>query len=181
MEMTNPYQAPTGDLTMESDEPGVIKFFSPSCRIGRLRYLTHSMLITLAIYVVILPLALLMVSLPDMAIVIGVLLGLAYLAVLVAFVIIAIQRLHDLNQSGWLTLLLLVPLANLCLAIYLWFWPGSEGRNNYGGHPPANRWWHWVLGLSLPALFIIGILAAIALPAYQDYVERAQAMQQEAP
>lgn len=181
MEMTNPYQTPAGNLTTETDEPGTIKFFSPSCRIGRVRYLSHSMLVTLASYLVIVPMALLMATAPDMAVVFIGVLGLAYVAVMAVFIIIVIQRLHDLNQSGWFSLLLLVPLVNLFLAIYLLFWPGSEGRNNYGGHPPANRWWHWTLGLLMPALFMVGIMAAVAIPAYQDYVQRVQAMQQDAP
>jgi Tfp pilus assembly major pilin PilA len=32
-----------------------------------------------------------------------------------------------------------------------------------------------ILGTVLPLIFVIGIVAAIALPAYQGYVKRAQA------
>ena len=167
MEATNPYQTPTGDLTTASEiEEGVVKFFSPSCRIGRLRYLAHSMLLTLVAYAVILPLTLLAATFQDMAVLFFAVMGIGYVALLAAIWIIVVQRLHDLNQSGWLSLLNLVPLVNIFLAIYLLFWPGTEGTNNYGANPPQNKRWHWLVGLSMPAIAIIGIIAAILIPMF---------------
>ena len=43
-----------------------------------------------------------------------------------------IRRLHDIDASGWLTLLLFVPLANIILPIFLFFKKGTEGSNQYG-------------------------------------------------
>ncbi|MGV8822559.1 DUF805 domain-containing protein, partial [Pseudomonas aeruginosa] len=50
--------------------------------------------------------------------------------------------------------------------------PGSTGANRYGPPPPANS-----TGVKVPAsliilLPIVGIIAAIALPSYQGYLER---------
>lgn len=42
------------------------------------------------------------------------------------------RRLHDLNKSGWLSLLVFVPLANVILGIILLFKAGSREANNYG-------------------------------------------------
>lgn len=43
-----------------------------------------------------------------------------------------IRRWHDLNQSGWLALLQLIPLVSLVCALVQLFAPGTKGSNNYG-------------------------------------------------
>lgn len=48
----------------------------------------------------------------------------------------SIKRLHDLNKSGWWSLLSLIPFVNLFLSIYLLFFKGTDGLNKYG--PPTN-------------------------------------------
>jgi len=65
------------------------------------------------------------------------------------FVSSYVRRLHDINQSGLLTLLLFVPLANLILPLYLLFTPGTQGTNKYGN--PVNTLNFWVVtGLKKP-------------------------------
>ena len=170
---TNPYQTPEGQLTTDDQAVGEVKFFSPSSRINRLRYWAHSMLFTFAMFGVLFVIGLLgfYVSM-TVAIVLGVI---AYAAMIAFSFILMIQRLHDLNKTGWMSLLAIIPLANIYLIVLLIFFKGTEGRNNYGLQTPPNKTWHWVLALSFPVLmFVMGILAAIALPAYQDYVESAQ-------
>lgn len=54
------------------------------------------------------------------------------------------RRLHDIDQSSWLTLLLLIPLVNAVFMIALVFIKGTDGPNNFGP-PPAKR----VSGLGL--------------------------------
>jgi hypothetical protein len=41
------------------------------------------------------------------------------------------KRLHDMNQSGWLQLLCIIPFVHL----WLLFGPGTEGPNQYGSQP----------------------------------------------
>jgi uncharacterized membrane protein YhaH (DUF805 family) len=177
MEAVNPYQAPEGELLKETDAVGDIKFFSPGCRIGRLRYFSHYSLFTLGCYVALAVFGVIAALLGDGASVIvgvmGVLMGIA--AMVVGFIMVA-QRLHDLNRSGWFMLLFLIPLINIVVMLYVFFWPGTAGQNDYGPQPPANKLWHWIVGLILP-IAMTGIIAAVALPAYQDYVERAQQAQ----
>jgi uncharacterized membrane protein YhaH (DUF805 family) len=56
-----------------------------------------------------------------------------------------IRRWHDLNQSGWLALLQLIPGVSLvCLIIQL-FAPGTNGSNNYGDHAEPSRGFKTVL------------------------------------
>lgn len=169
----NPYQSPEGDLTVDDGSSGEIRFFSPASRIGRLRYLSHGILISLVFYVVLIPAAVLFAMGDVGAAIGGLIMGVAYIALLVFTVILIIQRLHDLDKSGWMSLLMFVPLVNVFFAIYVLFWPGTPGTNNFGLRPPPNKTWNWIVALAIPV--ILGILAAIAIPAYMDYVDRAQA------
>lgn len=61
----------------------------------------------------------------------------AIIALCVLSVMLVIRRWHDLGKSGWFTLLLFVPLANLFVGIYLWVKKGDEGPNQYGEDPLA--------------------------------------------
>ncbi|MBC7707610.1 DUF805 domain-containing protein [Polaromonas sp.] len=57
---------------------------------------------------------------------------LAILAVIPILISIHIRRWHDLNQSGWLTLLNLIPFIGLIISVALLFIPGSVSANTYG-------------------------------------------------
>ena len=46
-----------------------------------------------------------------------------------------VKRLHDLGHSGWWVLLFIVPLINLLLLLYLFFFRGQMGGNQYGPDP----------------------------------------------
>lgn len=50
----------------------------------------------------------------------------------VAGIFMGIKRLHDLNKTGWLYLLAIVPIVNFFFALYLIFIKGTEGNNQYG-------------------------------------------------
>lgn len=47
-------------------------------------------------------------------------------------IIVSIRRLHDLNKSGWLCLLFLLPIVNIIFGFYLMLAPGTQATNNYG-------------------------------------------------
>jgi uncharacterized membrane protein YhaH (DUF805 family) len=82
---------------------------------------------------------------------------------------LTIQRCHDFNTSGWLALLMVVPLANLIF----FFIPGSDGPNRFGAPTPPNSVGVLIAAWLIPVFFVVGILAAITIPAYQDYAKRA--------
>ena len=99
---------------------------------------------------------------------------LGYAAIVVLQIMLTIQRCHDFNSSGWLSILAIIPLVNLIF----WAIPGTDGPNRFGNPPPPNTTGAVVLALIIPLIFVLGIVAAIALPAYQQYVKRAHAVQQ---
>ena len=104
-----------------------------------------------------------------------------YLVFIYFYVVFTIRRLHDRNHSGWLALLMLVPVLNIVFALYLVFAKGDAGSNNFGP-PRTTLGWEKVVGwfyiLMIP---LTGVLAAIALPSYQSYVERSQQAQIQQP
>ncbi|HUQ51498.1 MAG TPA: pilin [Gammaproteobacteria bacterium] len=170
MQDRNPYAAPQTNVT-QGDGPveyGEVKIFSVSGRLGRVRYIGYSVGVSLLI----------MLGLGIVAAIVGAgdvnrmfLVGLAgYALILVVQLMLTIQRAHDMNTTGWLALIWFVPLAQLVF----WLVPGTRGENDYGKQPPPNTIGVIVLACVVPLVFVGGILAAIAIPAYQDYTIRAQ-------
>ena len=90
------------------------------------------------------------------------------------FVGLVRRRLHDTNASSWWGLLFLVPLINFIMALYILFKAGTRGANDYGPAPSKNHPAMWLTLLPV-AIAVVGILAAVGLRAYQQYVERANA------
>ncbi len=173
----NPYQAPSAEGAVDDgDICTKMHFFSWGQRIGRLRYFAYSM----GIYFIF------MVAMGVVGGILGGVLGsggesalmafvvIAYIPMVIGMVALGVRRLHDLDKSGWLWLVLLIPIVNIILTIYMMFFPGTSATNRFGPRPMPNTALTWIGGLVAPIVFI-GILAAVAIPAYQDYVQRAAA------
>ncbi|HEY3518503.1 MAG TPA: DUF805 domain-containing protein [Gammaproteobacteria bacterium] len=171
MQNRNPYAAPRTNVSRaeSAEEYGEIKVFSAQGRIGRVRYIGYSFGLTILIAMFIgMVAALLGGASPAVALTIG---AVGYIAIIVVQILLTIQRAHDMNVTGWLCLISLIPLAALVFLLV----PGTPGENNYGKPPPPNTTGAVVLACILPIIMILGIVAAIAVPAYQDYAERAAA------
>jgi len=161
----NPYAKPNAAVAEAGEQYQDVKVFATSGRIGRVRYIAYGM----GIYFLFAILGALLSAVIGSA---GMII--AWIAILVIGFMLTIQRCHDFNTTGWLSLLMLVPLVNLIF----WFIPGTDGDNNYGAQTPPNGVGVIIAACIVPIVAIVGILAAIALPAYQDYTKRAKAMQQ---
>jgi uncharacterized membrane protein YhaH (DUF805 family) len=165
----NPYAKPNAAVTEAAEEYQEVKVFSTSGRIGRVRYIAYGMGIYLLFAIIG---ALLSIVIGQAGMVV------AWLAIMVVGFMLTIQRCHDFNTTGWLSLLVLVPLVNLIF----WFIPGTDGPNNYGAKTPPNGTGVVIAALIVPILFVVGVVAAVALPAFQQYQQRAaQKMQMQQP
>jgi uncharacterized membrane protein YhaH (DUF805 family)/type II secretory pathway pseudopilin PulG len=148
------------------------RFFDLNSRIGRLRYLAYGIGLALLGSLAVLVCMVLAKISPALGVA-G--LGIVYIGWLVMSIAFGVRRLHDLDKSGWLMLLVIVPLVNLGLVIYLIFFSGTAGENRFGEEQSPNT--GWVIAGSIAYIALIpmgGILAAIAIPTYQDYIARSQ-------
>lgn len=177
MANANPYAPPTAhvaDVDSDDDQVQPVRTWSAQGRIGRLRYLAHMM----AAYLVVIIPAFVAGFLQGMGLeMLGNVLMFGIFAVYIVFVILkTIQRSHDMNWSGWTSILAMIPVVNL-----VWiFGGGTKGGNRFGPPTPPNTLGVKILGLAIPVtmgIALIAILLAVALPAYQAYTVRAQAGQ----
>lgn len=60
---------------------------------------------------------------------------LTYLVMFLCGLSLLARRFHDMDMSGWWTLLFLVPILNLATYIYLMVKKGDSGANRFGGVP----------------------------------------------
>lgn len=179
--MNNPYQTPAAAPLAADDTPYSPEFFSLSGRIGRLRYLGYCFGVAVIGYIGIAVSVFLMMMVlgEDAGIVMAIIVGsVVYIGILVLTIGYMVRRLHDLDHSGWFSLLILVPFVNLLLALYLLFAPGKSGANRFGP-PPVSNTTGVVLLVVIPGLLMAIMLFAIAIPQYATYVERAQSAEMQ--
>ena len=179
----NPYATPhTTHLEQPSQAHTQLRFFNAKGRIGRMRMVAWSVSLILAVFAYLFVTTLLTEATYKINRNIGfilsnITLALAAISWVVMQAFIIIKRLHDTNRSGWLYIITLIPVINIFFGLYLLCASGTENKNNYGEPPPPNKasihvlFW---LGITVMPIMLIGILAAIALPAYSDYTTRAR-------
>lgn len=173
--MNNPYSAPAADMASASGTSGTYEpqAWSTKGRIGRVRYIAYSYWISIAIVFAV-ALVLGFAAAGDARMMF--LQSLAYLPMLIVVFIMTIRRLNDLDRSGWWSLLMLVPVVNFLFGLWLMVWPGNKDENEYG-LPPGPNTTLVVIGAAIFPLIMVGIVAAVAIPAYKAYTDKARAAQ----
>ena len=172
-EAANPFappQARVADIALDG-EPQPIRLWPPRGRLGRLRYLAYNTVAWLAL-MVLMGLAGGLSAVVQSASLIVVISVIAYSAFIVVNTLLTIQRCHDINWSGWLAVLMIVPVVNFLFLLV----PGTRAANRFGAPTQPNTLSVKVWA-TMALVFIIGILAAVALPAYQGYTLKARAAQ----
>ncbi len=168
MSAANPYQAPAAPVATP-EQYSKVKIFSVAGRLGRMRYIAYSIGYSMLIAIAFGGAGgLLSAAAPHARtplVLLGNLLSMAFI------IMLTIQRAHDFNTTGWLAILAIIPLVNFLF----WFIPGSPGENRFGHRTPPNGTGVVVAALIVPFVAVAGIIAAIAIPAYQQYEHRAQA------
>src|ERR1044071_3401344 len=113
----HPYAKPNAAVAEASEDYQEVKVFATSGRIGRVRYIAYGM----GIYFLFAILGALLSAVIGQA---GMIV--AWIAIIVVGFMLTIQRCHDFNTTGWLSILMLIPLVNLIF----WIIPGTDGPNN---------------------------------------------------
>lgn len=178
-EVINPYAPPTvpvADVYEQSVGYQPVKLFSSQGRIGRLRFFAYLVTASLVGGVVQMLLPLLGALIGTTTAMMGFSLigGVSPFIYIVFAVLLYIQRSHDMDWTGWSCLLALIPFVG-----FVWiFKRGSYGANRFGNAPPPNTLGIKIFGIGaaiLGCVAVLGIAAAIALPAYQNYVAKGKA------
>jgi uncharacterized membrane protein YhaH (DUF805 family) len=95
--------------------------------------------------------------------------GLGFVVILVLYIylvmVITIRRLHDMNRSGWLILLFLLPVVNILLGLYLLLGSGTAGINNYG-LPRETPVWEKILAWLMIIITVLSFLASGSMVSY---------------
>jgi uncharacterized membrane protein YhaH (DUF805 family) len=168
----NPPRAAVADVHATPTEFSQPKVWSARGRIGRLRYVAYVSVVSFVSMVLVGVLTAILGASATTALTV-----LAYVPILLISVLALIQRSHDLGWSAWTCLLAFIPIVGL-----IWvFKAGNPGANRFGAPPPPNTTGVKVGATLILGLFVLGILAALALPAYQQYTLRAKAAAQVQP
>lgn len=139
-------------------------------RIGRARYLAYGLLLNLVLVACLLIVALLGGGVGD-----GSFTELVYGIVALAMaLVLGRRRFHDLGRSGWFALLLVVPVVNLFVSLWLIFARGDAGANRFGPAAAPNTRGVLVLAWLVPLLAVAGIVAAIVMSPQKSSFERAR-------
>ena len=134
-----PYQPPYGGGGAPQPEDLRAMLLTYQGRLNRKPYILYSVGIWFLMLILNVVADVLGDSRSSVALLVAFALYLAVLALCVPSVMLTIRRWHDLGKSGWFSLLLLVPLVNFVVGLYLWVKKGDDGPNQYGEDPLAYR------------------------------------------
>jgi len=71
----------------------------------------------------------------NMITAVNILLVFLYVMLTCSSVMLMMRRLHDLDRPGWYCIGILLPVVNFALLIYVFFFKGTQGPNQYGPDP----------------------------------------------
>ena len=130
-----------------------VDLFSTDGRIGSKRYFLYSVILPFILFWSLASIAGVLVHVGSVATLASyAILGLAMIAMFFILVRLTIQRCHDFNKSGWISILAIIPFANIVFALI----PGTNGLNQYGEVPePATKLTNVLFYL------LLGVLAAL--------------------
>lgn len=110
-------------------------FFTSAGRLNRKSYIYRNFFLSFVLNIIRIILAVLAAYIDALELLFTGLLYVSGIFGFVAGIMMLARRLHDLDKSGWWMLLLCVPLVNILFYIYILFFKGTEGPNQYGDDP----------------------------------------------
>ena len=178
--MPNPYSTPESNLQrdLNNGQNDTSSPFSASGRFSRYSFLAWNFVLNIVVMIIVFAVLAIMGAASDLMTMTDPNQALAFytsgaglfvLAImLVSFVIsmiFFIRRLHDIDMSGWFSLLIIVPLVNLIFGIFVLVKKGTEGANRFGASR-ATPGWEKVLGiisLVIIVLYFVVLIAGIVM------------------
>jgi len=84
---------------------------------------------------------------------------------LYGMMVVIIRRLHDRNKSGWFILLLLIPIVQFLMLLYLLFARGCNRANRFG-HPRPSTFIEKLMAWLMLIGFIISLLTSLSVVSF---------------
>jgi uncharacterized membrane protein YhaH (DUF805 family) len=142
-EPDSPYAPPRANVGESLPAFATLKPFSVEGRIGRLRFLAWTMVLSLVALPIVGVFALIALGLVSSDSTTGLIFGgilavFLFIGFMIVSILFSVQRLHDIGWSGWLWLLNLVPFVGSFFPLVIMVVPGNTGANRYGPPPPPN-------------------------------------------
>jgi len=142
-EPDSPYAPPRANVGESLPAFATLKPFSVEGRIGRLRFLAWTMVLSLVALPIVGVFALIALGLVSGDSTTGLIIGgilavFLFIGFMIVSILFSVQRLHDIGWSGWLWLLNLVPFVGSFFPLVIMVVPGNTGANRYGPPPPPN-------------------------------------------
>ncbi|WP_018690851.1 DUF805 domain-containing protein [Algicola sagamiensis] len=164
------YAAPEASVLSQVSPVGVAikpSFFGFSGRLNRIRFFLFGMAYLFLFAAVMVPvIALFSTSTQDPsgpAIAIFIVL---YIAFVIGYFSLCIRRCHDLGHSGWMSLLLIIPVLGTFFYFYLMLAKGQRNENDWGQPPTPSPTWQkvitWVFALLTIAYLSFGIVILLS-------------------
>lgn len=188
-EPESPYAPPRANVGEQLTAFATLKPFSVEGRIGRLRFLAWTLVLSLVTLPIVGVFALIGLGLVSSDSTTGLIIGgifafFLFLAFVVVSILFTVQRLHDIGWSGWLWLLNFVPFVGSFFPLVIMVVPGNTGANRYGPPPPPNTTavkvlcslWVVLIGLVFVGAMMGGISAI-----QQEYESDLESSYQSAP
>ena len=171
--------SPFENQPLQHDSP-----FKASGRFGRLSYAAWTFLFSLVIGIAVVIIAFTFgftssQELTGLSTAGMIVIAILYIVCLYVSFVFTIRRLHDRNNTGWLSLLMLIPAVNLIFMIYLFAAKGTEGNNDYGPKRPTLGWERvlgWIYIILIPLALVFAVVATIMSPTYEGYVEKSESV-----
>ncbi|MDU6099286.1 MAG: DUF805 domain-containing protein [Acinetobacter sp.] len=171
--------SPFENQSLQQDSP-----FKASGRFGRLSYAAWTFLFSLVIGIAVVIIAFTFgftssQELTGLSTAGMIVIAILYIVCLYVSFVFTIRRLHDRNNTGWLSLLMLIPAVNLIFMIYLFAAKGTEGNNDYGPQRPTPSWERvlgWIYIILIPLALVFAVVATIMSPTYEGYVEKSESV-----
>lgn len=130
-----------------------VRVLSAEGRIGRFEYFFYSLALPFLVFWIIAALAGIASRFGELGGAIAyVLLAAGLCAAIIIYIQLTIQRCHDFNAKGWLSLLVILPFA----CVLFWMIPGNASNNRFGKPPrPSSS------ALKMGAMLLMITLVAI--------------------
>ena len=112
-------------------------FLTTKGRLNRLTYFKYSIFLSIILFFVafVMSFFAMLISGSEDGFLVKAVEAIISFAGFIAYLTLVVRRLHDLDKKEWLIVFSLIPAVNFLFALYLLFFPGTPGRNQYGEQP----------------------------------------------